>query len=166
MNLSDQAKAALAYWPQIEYAADNGLTTADMWGIIRDAAEDLGLASPGVTVQGVSQLRGLASGIQRRADQFNAFPDSKRLPGTAWSEAPWSRSLADQRAMPKWQVRFQHTFLVNGAEVTEWRSTVRSGRTPRTKGELLGVVDEDAENMARDYGVEHVGTSGHQLLVI
>lgn len=165
-DLSPEATKALAYWSQIEYAARNGLNTADLWGAIRDAADELGLATPGVTVQGVSQLRGMAVGIQRRESDFERLADGRVVTGRMFGVAPWSRSNQEQRALPKFQVRFQHTFLQEGEEVTEWRSSIFEGKLPRTAGEIRSLVDGDGVQLADKYNVEHISTDGLQLLAI
>lgn len=164
--LSPQAKSALAYWPQIQRAAALGLTTADLWSDIREAAETLGLASPGVTVQGVSQLRGIAAGIETRAGRLNTAADSRRLISEFVSTPPWARPPGQRAAGQMFNVRFQHTTLVNGEPVTEWRTTKFSGRLPRTVGQLRDLVAGDAVQMARKYNGEHLGVDGLQLFAV
>lgn len=164
--LSPAAKSALAYWPQISRAAALGLTTADLWSDIREAAEDIGLASPGVTVQGVSQLRGMAAGIERTADRLARAADSRRLIGDFVATPPWARTPGERKAAAMFNVRFQHTVIRNGEEVTEWRTTKFSGRLPRTVGELRRLVEGDAVQLARKYPSEHVGVSGLQLFAV
>lgn len=165
-DLPPAAQKALAYWPQIEYAASAGLTTADMWGIIRDAAEELGLASPGVSAAGVSTLRGLAGGIQRAAQVLEASPGDRALTAQQFAQAPWSRPLAEQNAFPEYHVRYQHTVIIDGEETTVWRTSRFAGRYPSTVEELRQDVDEDAEQIADKYGEEHVGVAGLQLLAV
>lgn len=165
-DLSPAVQKALAYWGVIELAAEARATTADMWSWIRDAAEELGKASPGVTVQAVSYLRGVAGQIQERARLFDALADSRRVTGRYVSTPPWARALAAQRALPMFQVRYRHTFLNQGVEQTEWRTSMFQGRVNHTAGQLRQLIDLDAENMARKYGMEHVGVSDLQVMAI
>lgn len=164
--LSDQAKRALAYWPEIARGAALGLYTADLWADIRERAEDLGLASPGVTVQGVSQLRGIATSIERTADRLNAAADSRRLIGDFVSTPPWARTPGERKAAAMFNVRFLHTFVQNGAQLSEWRIAKFSGRLPRTVGELRRQVEGDAVQLGRKYGTEHLGVDRLQLFAV
>lgn len=165
-GLTAAAQAALPYWRQIEYAAEARMTTADLWSLIRDQAEEYGLATPGVTIQGVNQLRSIATGIQSQSRAFTSLPDSRALPGRYWTQAPWARTTAEQRALPKLQVRFQHTFIRQGELTSEWRTSVIEGRAPRTAGALRSIVDGDAVQLANKYNVEHVDTGNYQLLIV
>lgn len=165
-DLSPAQSAALMYWPQIEYAAATGMNTADLWSTIRDAAEDAGFDSPGVTVQGVSFLRGEATRIQRNAAQFATLADSRVMRGGLISQSPWSRSLAEQRAMPMFQVRFVHTFMEGEDQKAEWRTVVFEGKLPRTAGEVRALVEADAVQMSRKYKVGHVSSDMLQVLAV
>lgn len=165
-DLPPDAQRALAYWPQIELAAHYGMTTADLWSLIRDAADELGLASPGVTVRGVSALRGMAGQIQERGRQFSQLPDSRRVTGRYVSTPIWARPAAAQRALPMFQVRFQHTFTQNGEQQTQWRTSMFQGRLNHTAGQLRSLIALDAANMAREYNTEHLGVSDLQVMAI
>lgn len=165
-ELSDAARKALAYWPQIEYAAQARMTTADLWGVLRDHADELGLSSPGVTLRGVNELRSLATSIQASADRLERADPSARLDSRLVSEAPWGRSLAERDALPMFQVRYQHTTIGPNGPETSWRTSVIRGQVPRTVQDLMDAVAEDAEMLANKYGHEHVGTGGHQALFI
>ncbi len=165
-SLSPAAEKALGYWGVIELAAAAHANTADMWEWIRQAADELGLASPGVTVQGVSELRGRAGEIVRTAEQFAKLPDAKRVTQRYVAHPPWARTFVEQRALPKFAVRYQHTFIQNGNLQTEWRTSVFPGRLNHTAGRLRSDVELDATNLARKYATEHVGTANLQILVI
>lgn len=165
-NLSPHATAALAYWPQIQHAAATGMTTADMWATIRASAAELGLESPGVTVQGVSTLRGIASGIERTAASLNRADDGRRLISDMISTPPWSRGPGVRAADRVYQVRFQHTTLQDGQPSTDWRTVTFTGRLPRTVGELRQLAEGDAIQLARKYNGEHAGIDAMQLFAV
>lgn len=164
--LTPDAVQALAYWGSISRAAAEGVTTQAMWGYIRDEAARLGLDSPGVSVQGVSRLRGIASGIERTSDALNRAADNRRLISEFVSTPPWARTPGERKANRIFNVRFQHTVLRNGEMVTEWRTTKFSGRLPRTVGQLRDLVEGDAVQLARKYPSEHVGIDGLQLFAV
>lgn len=164
--LSEHARAALAYWPQIQHAAAVGMTTADMWATIRASAADLGLETPGVTVQGVSALRGIASGIERTAAGLNRAESNRRLISDMISTPPWARPPGEQRADHVYQVRFLHTTLQDGIEQADWRTITFSGRLPRTVGQLRQLAEGDAIQLARKYKGEHAGIDSLQLFAV
>lgn len=158
-EISADARRALVYWGAISRAAVDNMTTADLWSAIRDEAERLGLASPGVTVRGVSELRGIAKRIEANAQDLAGMPRSRRLLGRLVTVVPWARPAAQRRVNPMVQVRFRHTFTVAGETHTEWRTSKVNAHTIRTVGDLQDQVDEDAELMARKYLTAHVGVS-------
>lgn len=163
-DLTPAGRKALAYWGEIEFAARERLTTADLWASLQDAAERLGLSSPGITVQGISNLRAFAGSIQRAEQRFERARDTENIAGHHIGDAPWARSLPEQNALNIFQVRYQHTFLQDGEEQTEWRTSVFTGRMPGTVGELRAAISEDANELARKYGVEHVDFGAVQIL--
>jgi len=165
-DLTPEARKALAYWPQIELAAAERMTTADLWSTIQDAAEELGLSSPGVTLRGVSQLRSIATQIQASGRRLETLADAADLTGQHIAEAPWSRSMAEQNALGIYQVRYQHTTLTADGPETNWRTSVFYGQLPGTVGELRDAIEEDAGQLANKYGVSHLDFSNVQVLSV
>ena len=165
-GLSPEGQAALPYWGVVEEAATKHWTTAKVWDALHAKAAEYGLESPGVTVRGISALRGVAGAIQARGQQLTNMTDSRPLLGRYWTQAPWARTPAEQRVNPMQQVRYQHTFIRDGQQVTVWRTSMLEGKAPRTVGELRAKVASDAVNIANKYGVESVGVGALQLLVV
>lgn len=162
--LTPAAQRAMGFWGVIELAAEVHATTADLWSWIRDEAERLGLPSPGVTVQGVAQLRARAGQIQESARKFATLKDNQRVRGEHVARPPWERELGTQRAQPKFAVRFRHEFLKGDEVVSEWRTSVFVGKVNHTAGQLRRDVELDAQNMAEKYDTEHLGISDLQIL--
>jgi hypothetical protein len=165
-DLSDAAKAAMRYYPEIQGSVSSNASTADVWAAIRDRAGELGLGTPGVTIQGVNELRSYAAQIRNASQRLNKAPDNYALEANMIAQAPWSRSITDQEAEPMWQVRFQHTTLHDGVETTEWRTSVFRNALPPTVGALARDVESDAYEMAADYGFEHTGIDNIAVLAI
>lgn len=165
-GLSPAAADALPYWREIEHAAATGLSTKGLWELIHGRAAEYGLESPGVTIFGVGQLRSRATTLQRSSRDFASLADHRSLPNKFWTQAPWARTRAEQRALPKFQVRYQHTFIKGGETITEWRTSVFETKTPRNVGALRGLVEGDAINLTKKYGTEHVGIDVLQLLIV
>jgi hypothetical protein len=61
-------------------------------------------------------------------------------------------------------VRFEHSYIKDGVPVTEWRTTVYTGTLPRTRRELELSIEQDAQGLADDYGVEHVGVGDYYVM--
>lgn len=165
-DLSDDARRAMKFWGEIETAASERMTTADLWASLHDAAAELGLDSPGVTLRGVNELRSLATTIHASGRRFERAHDNVSLEGKYVAEAPWSRDLAQRDALGMYQVRFQHTTLGPDGPTTDWRTSVFYGKLPGTVGELRAALAEDAEQMANKYGVSHADFSSVQIMSI
>lgn len=166
-DLPPDALAALPYWPVIRQAARNHWTTQKLWQGIEATTARWGLIGPGPTVRGISQLRGLAGGIQTAAERLEAAADSKRLLSEMVTRAPWARPLSQQRANREYHAYFQHTVEDNsGQQRTVWRAVTDIHRLPRTVGELRDLVEGAAEQLADDYDESHVGVGTIQLLAV
>jgi hypothetical protein len=165
-SLSAAAIAALPYWSDIRNAAANHLTTEVLWQSIRDTVERYGVIGSGPTVQGVSQLRGVAGAIVRSADELASLPDSKVIKALSIVRAPWARSPSVQRADPRYQIQFVHTFKVGEQEQSQWRTIMFEGRLPRTVGDLREQVDQDVLSLSDDYDVEHIDASDFQIVSV
>lgn len=165
-NLSDAARKALAYWPQIEEAAAARMTTADLWSNLRDAAQELGRDTPGVSILGVNELRSLATTIQASAARLDRMADSFAIDARHVGQAPWSRDPAERDALSIFQVRYQHTTLGAEGPETNWRTSIFYGQLPGTAGELRQAIAEDAGQLANKYGVNHVDFGNLQVLEV
>ena len=157
---------AKRFWGAIEYAAQTGMTTADLWANIREAALEQDLASPGVTVQDVSVLRGVAGRIVGTGRQLQDAPGNRVVSGRYVAEAPWARSPGARKAAPEWHFRFLHTVEQDGEQIQQWRTVRFQGQRPRTVAELLSAAEEDADHLADEYGQTHVGIADWQLLEV
>lgn len=152
---SSVANALARYWSEVYGGAANKLSTSDLWDNIRARAQAQGLSSPGVSATAISTLRGYASRMISAADSLAKARPELALTSSLIAEAPWSRPLQDQNAMPIYQVSFQNTIqLEDGSTVTKWQSTTITGQLPPTVGDLYGVASAEAERLAAE------GTTG------
>lgn len=161
-GLSD--RRAMAYWGVIEQATRDRLGTAEIWQAIREQAAASGLDSPGVTAQDVSRLRGLAGNVRATSARLENADTGYALDSTMIARAPWARPLAERNTLPLYQVRFEHTTENNGETTTEWRTVMFRNTLPTTVGELIDALQQDAEQMADDYGYTHVGIGSFSIL--
>lgn len=165
-DLTPGQRKALAYWGPISSAVSQGADTRQVWSAIRSAADDLGLASPGVSARDVSTIRGYATAIARTARDIARLSDDLGIGNLRIPQAPWGRSLAEQDALKMHQVTFQHTTVTSEGEQTVWRSSVFTGSLPGTIGELRAQIEADANEIAIDYDEEHVGVGAIQIMAI
>lgn len=165
-DMSPGTRRAMQYWGVIEHAARERMNTADLWAAIRDQAAAAGLDRPGVTAQDVSRLRGIAGSIRGADRQLDRANAEYGLTGAMISRAPWARDFAAMNTSPMHQVRFEHQFTREGEPVTEWRSVMFQGALPTTVAELMAALDFDAQQMADNYGYEHVGIGAVSILAV
>lgn len=153
MDLTDgQRKALGLYGPIIQSASTLHMTTSDLWDAIRDAAEAEGLASPGVTVQDVSHLRGIFAGMTRATEALNRADPGSLIDAAMIGQAPWSPDVNVQNATPAYLATFQLSRVVDGVEVTDWAAVRIPGALPGTVGELQDQLEAEAEAMASEEG--------------
>lgn len=153
MDLTDPQRKALAlYGPIIQSAATYHLPTADLWSAIHDAAAAEGLASPGVTVQAVSSLRGIFGGVARAAETLQRADPSASLDAGMIGQAPWSPSRDVQNASPAFLATFQVSRVVDGVQTVDWAAVRIPGRLPATVGELQDQLAAEAEAMTLEEG--------------
>lgn len=163
-ELSPDARGAMRYWSVIESAARLRATTADLWAAINDAAAEQGLSSPGVSLRGVNELRSYAAQQQNAADYLERSDRSAPIEAGHIGPAPWAREGAEYASVERWQITYLHTTLDNGVERTDWRTSMFTGTMPGTVGDLMDQLDLDAETLADEYELEHVGVSSVTIL--
>lgn len=151
---------SLQYWGTVSGTVNQRGSTADVWQGIKDAAAANGLDAPGLSLGDFNRLRSAAVGVRNANEAFNRLAPADSLQAPQIAMAPWARSLAEQDALGKFQVRFLHTSTdAEGNESSAYKFTVFTGALPATKGDLLNVVDQAGQAMADEYETEFVGTS-------
>jgi hypothetical protein len=165
-DLNPQQRTALArYWSEIYGGAARKLSTADLFGNIRDRAASLGLASVGVGASVVSTLRGYASRMIGAAASFARSRDAEALTGRHIAEAPWARPLTEQNTAPIYHILFDHTIeREDGSTVVKPQTIVWSGVLPGTVGDVRDLVASEAALMAAEGGPADSGTPRGQSL--
>lgn len=154
------------YYGTIEGAVRLGLNTRDIWSLIRDQAENAGLASPGINAAEVSRMRGQAAQTRGADAQLARAEADRALDASMISRARWHRPEQRMGAAPMWQVNFRHTTMVNGVESSDWRTLVIRGNLPSTVKALQRRIDRAGQQLAADYEVEHLGVSDLSILEI
>lgn len=165
-ELSDAGRNALPYYNRILGVTSERGTTADVWGAIRDEAAKYGLESPGVTLQGVNELRGYAAAARNSSERLGRAGDNFSITDRFVATAPWSRGLMERNAAPMWAVQFEHTTSKDGAENTAWRSYTIKGSVPTSVGDLRMALEDAADELANEYETDHIGIGAIRVLSI
>lgn len=163
-NLTPEERRATQYWGSIEGVTRAGGSVTDLWRGINEQAAALGYDTAGISAIDVNRLRSLAVSNRNAERSLDRLGPDDLITGDAIGQAPWARSLNEQNAVPMWSVRFEHIVIVDGEEVTQYRTSVFTGEVPRTRRELELALEEDGENLAGEYEVEHVGIGGYTIL--
>lgn len=157
---------SLAYYGAIQGATQRGEDTAGIWQAVRDVQASFGadVGLPGF--QDVNRMRN-AAGLENRAiDNLSRTPGNIALDSQFISTAPWSRPQGEQNSLGIWQARIEHQTMVDGRLQTDWRTVQFTGGLPATVQDLRDAIDQDAQAMADQYGVEHVGVLSISLQAI
>lgn len=153
---------ALQYWGTARGAVAQRVSTADFYQALNDAATTFGLESHGLTFQEVNQLRSAAAGVRNAAERFDRAPDTNAIDARMIGVVPYARSLDARNDQPIYQVGVNlHTTDLDGNTDTRFVYVRFTGQMNLTKGDLLQLVQQDAEQMALDYGVQY---AGHDVL--
>lgn len=105
------------WWSFANYAANArepdgsySFTVADTSSAASEISKTVGGAFASYNPIGVSQLFGIARKIGNATAALAAADPADPLTSAHVAEAPWSRSAADQAAMPQWQARVSITY--------------------------------------------------------
>lgn len=113
------------WWSFANYAASsrdqNGaysFTVADAQSAASQVNRDVYGGAGGYNPIGISQLFGIARRIANSSAALGQAAPTSPITPSMVAEAPWSRSQADQAAMPMWQARVEITYT-DAAGVTQ-----------------------------------------------
>lgn len=105
------------WWSFVQYAANAVdaagkylYTVADVSSAASAVSKSVGGAYAAYNPIGVSQLFGLARGIANNSSSLSSADPAAPIDTSMVSEAPWSRSLAEQAVSPQWQARITMTY--------------------------------------------------------
>ncbi len=143
--LSPQAAKLMEFFGSIQGAVGERASTAEVWQAIRSQSEATGRPIPEGAFLAVNQLRSIAVGIRRAAENLQEAGGLGTLTSDMISQAPYQRSEAAQMAAPAWEVKFLNTLNIMGLETATWSTTY-------FHGQLINAVQADAALMASHYG--------------
>lgn len=159
--------STLQYWGAARGAVANRVSTADFYGALRDAATSFGAESHGLSFQEVNQLRSAAVGVRNAAERFSRAPEANAIDARMIAVPPYARSQDARNDQPIYQVGITlHTANDDGEVSSDFRYVRFTGQMNLTKGDLLQLIQEDAEALADTYGTTYVGHDVAELLAV
>lgn len=164
---SGLSRAALQYWGAARGAASSRANTQDFYQALRDAATSFGEDSHGLSFGEVTQLRSSAVQVRNAAERFSRAPEENAIDARMIGVVPYGRTQDAKNALPIHQVGVNLDVADEDGNITSKYIQVRfTGNLEMTKGELLTLVQQDAEQAARDYGLEYAGHTVTEILAV
>lgn len=153
-------------WP-LQVTRRAGTSTANLWAQIREAAPDESLYRSIGFGTGLSRLRGYANRITAaQLALARAQPDWSINPNMV-ADAPWSRPLAEQNALGRWQVRIPVTGTSRqGVQVTRNITVMYQGSLPGTVADVVDQSTMAAANAAAASDFTVIATGPPQILAV
>lgn len=150
--LSPEGGRLMEFFGSIQGAVSSRASTADVWQAIRSQSTATGRPIPEGAFLAVNQLRSIAVGIRRAAENLQGAGGIGTLTSDMISMAPYQRPEAAQVAGPAWEAKFLNTLVIDGLEESTWSTTYFYGSLPATVDELVNAIQADASLMASHYG--------------
>lgn len=160
-------RRSLLFYGAARGAAAERASTAEFIAALRAGASALGLSELGLNLQSINQLRSAAVRQRNAQERFQRAPDVNAIDASTIGQVPYGRGLAEQAALPIYQVGIQLHTIDDEGEVSSRYTTVRfTGQLEMTKADLLGQVQQDAEALADNYGESYAGHDVVELTAV
>ena len=166
MDFTPGQKTLLAFWGSIQSAVSQRASTADLWAAVRAAADAEGASLGGASAIDLGQLRSIAASQRNAMEDFSRARITDPLTSDLIAQDVSARGLQEQNLAPRFIVRFEHDVTVEGQLQTLWRSSIFEGSLPATKSDLMNAVEGDAQALADDYDVTHIGIGRIQISAV
>lgn len=154
-----------AYWGEIQAAAEARIGYVAMRTAITVAHFEATGAQASFSQD---QLRALYTQAIRNREAERSLRDAlptAAIDFTHIGAIPSATAVVSTTASRRYIVQFEHTVQRPTGTETIWRTSVFDYGIPATKGSLLNRINQDAANLAEDYGDElHLGVGRIRLL--
>jgi hypothetical protein len=162
------ARMYQAWWSFAQYAASAreadgsySFNVADVQTAASQINRDVYGGQGGYNPPGLSVLFGKARAIANAEFAFDDHPPDLPSGQFPVAEAPWSRSTAEQAAMPQWQARMKFTYSDEAGNVQQEMTTVIINQVlPSTMASLQAQMElriQDQLNSAPGQGTPRSG---------
>src|SRR5215831_7984622 len=163
MEFTPGQKTLLAFWGTIQAGVAQRAQTAELWASIRDAAQREGVTLGGASAIDLGRLRSIAAGQRNSMETIQRARSTDAIDSRMIAQDVSARPQAEQDLAPQFIVRFEHDITIDGQLQTLWRSSVFEGPLPASLSDLRSAIEADAEALAEDYGVTHIGVGRIQI---
>lgn len=143
----DLPPEAAQYWGVIRSAAANRMTTAELWGKIRQFEENRGITRPAGMFGYVSQMRSMATQSRMASGRLTAAGPDTVIQAEHIGPELHARPLQQQALNPKYVARFKATVVTATGEATKWLSFIFHNALPATKGALMAFLHLNAPSI-------------------
>lgn len=159
--------SALQYWGVARGAVSARASTAEFYGALNDAAESFGNGGHGLSFQEVNQLRSAAVGVRNASESFLKTAADTVISARQIAVPPYARSQDDRNSSPMYSVGIMlHTMDDEGETTSAYRQIRFTGQMDFTKGDLLALVQQDAEALADAYSQQYAGHDVVELVAV
>ena len=156
-----------AYLGEIARGVAEHVSTADLWGMVRQSAEAQGHGAPTGGLPLMNQLRAGFAGIERAKAAFDRALPQQTIEGSMIAPDVVTSQRPGMTVTPMYRVRYLQTVeSLTGQTVTAYRTTTFPVQLPGTKAELLAELEADAISSAETYGERHLGLADVSLTVV
>jgi hypothetical protein len=146
----------LNYWGEINASVEQEMTTAQVWGYVKDAAAAEGFDLAGANAIDMGKLRSLAAANRNASRAFMAAPANTELGAVYFGRELYAPAAHEINLEPVYLVRFEQGVLENGMPARVWRTDSFRGLLPPTKDELMQRLESDAQLIGDEYNQTHV----------
>ena len=154
---------ASAFWGTILSSARQHATTAEVWDALKSARDQLGVAFPSDIFAQVNSLRSSATGVVAASERLMAGGYGTAIDSTMIGRPIYARSLAQQEALPQYEVRLQISVAGVEGEASRWATIYYGTDLPDTVGQLGDDMEAYASGFANDYGGELASIDSFEL---
>lgn len=154
---------AAAFWGTILASAQQHATTAQVWDALRAARDQLGVSFPSDIFSQVNALRANASRVIVASERLMAASGATAIDSSMIGRPIYARSLAQQEAMPQYEVRLQISVQSLEGTASRWATVYYGSDLPDTVGQLGDDVEAFAAGFANDYGGELASVDSFML---
>lgn len=156
-----------AMWGEIQRGVSERLSTAELWGIVRDAAQARGFEGVSGGLSQMNALRSTAAAIRDAAGRFNRADMSALITPEYFAPDINAQSITGRSLTPVYRARFVQTVrTVSGESVATHRTVSFPFQLPPTKSMLIEELNLNAQAMAETYGEEHEGIGEIEITVV
>lgn len=145
-----------AFWPFIQEAAREHLTTSELWSGLNQYAQDNGLTMPANMWDEVNRMRGLASGLAYASENLAEAAPSDAITSEMVGQQIYARSAQDMQAVSAlYHVRFQMVTMTAQGPQSGWYTMDYGNQLPATVDELMSDLEDYGQGLSDSYGQEY-----------